>query len=78
MLVAIAEPCSKYEYEDVRYALVRGTDCRAFCQCKTAKTNLDGSVEYVWQKMDCPAKTQWNAVYGPGTCDHEVNVVCEH
>jgi len=77
-LSLLSVTCNKNEYENVRYALVQDSDCRAFCQCEHATTNLDGSVEYKWTKMDCPPGTQWNAVYGPGTCDHEINVNCAH
>lgn len=74
VLLFSTDKCSAYEYNFVRYKVKSNSNCKQFCQCAPLTTNTDGSVEYYWQRMDCPSGTLWSDALK--ICDHDYNVKC--
>lgn len=71
---SFVDSCTEYEYNHVRYKVMAGSDCMSFCQCSFKRLNADGSIEYYWQRHECPAGTLWSVALT--TCNHAYMVDC--
>lgn len=69
-------PCSQFEYENIRYRVMFGTNCTKFCHCAYLTTNDDGSVEYYWEQQPCAPGTRWDGLGLNGTCLFSNDVQC--
>lgn len=68
----IADTCTQWEFEHVKYKLMFGTSCHSYCEC----TN-NGPNKYYWKKHNCPTGKLCSGIYGPSTvCANSANVQC--
>ena len=72
----LTDKCNKYQHEFVRYKVMPGSDCKAYCQCTALRTNRDGSIEYYWQRQNCPSGTIWNGNFPTPVCDFSYKWKC--